>query len=222
KNRHANGPTLVGSGRCRHPFFCASGMLVGADDAAVQEQPFQVRVLQILEDPLPNSFVGPAIEAFPHRVPIAEPLGKITPRGAGLRDPKDRVHEQSIVRRSHARIAFLAGQKILDAFPLVVGDRVATKHGGPSLARGKWTRSLPTSPGYCPHSLAYRAARFLLVPKLPFGNAGSRNSVSLCRSRRHGGPESASKRSFEEVRSQTGVWERGNYCLYREALLCPG
>src|SRR5262249_10296434 len=46
----------------------------------------------------------------------------------------------------------------------------------------------------------------LLVPKLLFGNGSPRNSVapgtSLCRA-------PWAKRSFAEVRSQTGVWERG-------------
>src|SRR6516164_9465369 len=39
----------------------------------------------------------------------------------------------------------------------------------------------------------------ILVPKLLFGNAPTRNSVSRL----------ATKQSFGEVRSQTGVWERG-------------
>jgi hypothetical protein len=41
----------------------------------------------------------------------------------------------------------------------------------------------------------------LLVPKLLFGNGGPRNSVSLI---------STAKQSFAKVRSQTGVWERGD------------
>src|SRR5579862_1477999 len=40
---------------------------------------------------------------------------------------------------------------------------------------------------------------FNLVPKLPFGNALDRNSVS----------DSPAKQSLAESRSQTGVWERG-------------
>src|SRR5437764_704420 len=49
------------------------------------------------------------------------------------------------------------------------------------------------------------ADNFTLAPKLRFGNAGLRNSVSRrCRD---------SKRSFENIRSQTGVWERGEWSL---------
>src|SRR5262245_34481232 len=40
-----------------------------------------------------------------------------------------------------------------------------------------------------------------LVPKLLFGNARLRNSVSS--------PRSNAKQSFADTRSQTGVWERG-------------
>src|SRR5262245_28538268 len=140
-------------------------MLVGTDNAAIQEQPFQVRVLQFLKDPVPNSFAGPAIEASPHRVPIAEPLGKITPRRTGLPDPKDCVHEQSIVGCRDPGITFLASQEIPDALPMFIRYSMATKHSGPSLAREKRTRSLPTSPKYCPHGLG-RTGLFLRLKRL--------------------------------------------------------
>src|SRR5260370_24597091 len=136
-----------------HPFFCARRVLVGADDRAVQQQPFQIGILQLAENAFPNSFGRPAIKTFPDRVPLAKSLRKIAPRRSGLADPKDRVHEESIVLGSHSRVAFLAGQKILDSFPVFIRNRVATKHYMPSLAWEQDGRSLPTTPSYCPHGL---------------------------------------------------------------------
>ena len=45
---------------------------------------------------------------------------------AGLRNPEDRVHKEPIILGGHTRIAFLAGQEILDAFPMFIRNRVAT------------------------------------------------------------------------------------------------
>jgi len=76
-------------------------------------------------------------EPSPHRVPVAKPLGKIAPWKASLGDPQHGVHEQTIVGSRHARVALLAGQRILDPFPMFIRNGVATKHRGPSLAREK-------------------------------------------------------------------------------------
>src|SRR5436309_14687297 len=54
-----------------HPFFCARRVLVGADDRAVQQQPFQIGILQLAENAFPNSFGRPAIKTFPDRGPLA-------------------------------------------------------------------------------------------------------------------------------------------------------
>src|SRR5438093_13753443 len=144
---------LADSGLHRHPFFCACRMLVGADDARIQNQPFQVGVLQLAKNPLPDSFARPTIKPSPDGVPFAEALWKIAPGSTGLRNPKNRVNEKSVVGSSHAGVAFLARQKILDTFPMFIRNSVATKHGGPSLARENGTRSLHTPPRYCPHGL---------------------------------------------------------------------
>src|SRR5205823_13878939 len=116
-------------------------------------QPVQVGVLQLAKNPLPDSFARPTIKPSPDGVPFAEAFWKIAPGSTGLRNPKNRVNEKSVVGSSHAGVAFLARQKILDTFPMFIRNSVATKHGGPSLARENGTRSLHTPPRYCPHGL---------------------------------------------------------------------
>ncbi len=70
---------------------------MGADYGAVEDQPLPVGVLQLLEDPEPDPLGGPAIEPLPHRVPFAEALGEVAPRGAGLGNPEDGVDEETVV-----------------------------------------------------------------------------------------------------------------------------
>src|SRR5437016_11883278 len=163
-----------------HPFFCARRVLVGADDRAVQQQPFQIGILQLAENAFPNSFGRPAIKTFPDRVPLAKSLRKIAPRRSGLADPKDRVHEESIVLGSHSRVAFLARQKILDSFPVFIRNRVATKHYRPSLAWEKEGRSLPTTPSYCPHGLVIRHWQIVIC-----NNANARLAAARRAARRN-------------------------------------
>jgi hypothetical protein len=76
--------------------------------------------LQRAEDAFPNSFASPAVKPSPHRVRFAEPLGQIAPRGARLRNPENGIYEESIVFGGHSWIACLAGQEILDAFPMFI------------------------------------------------------------------------------------------------------
>src|SRR5262245_26814624 len=145
---------LADSGQRPHPFFCACRMLVGANDTRIQDQPFQIGILQFAKDPLPDSFASPTIKASPDGVPFAEAFGQIAPASTAFPNANHPVNKKSVVRCSHAGIALLARQKILDPFPMFIRNRVATKHGVPSLARENGTRSLPTSPSYCPHGLA--------------------------------------------------------------------
>jgi hypothetical protein len=80
--------------------------------------------LQLIEDPLPDPLLGPAIESPPGRAPKPEPLGQVTPRGTGLGDPEDSVDEEAVVLGGHAGVAGLAGEEVLDAFPSIIGDLV--------------------------------------------------------------------------------------------------
>src|SRR6516165_1930688 len=103
---------------------------------------------------MPNSLACPAIKALPNGIPFAETFRKITPLGTGFGNPENAINEQAIVFGCHPRIALLAGQKVLDTFPMFIRDSVARQHGGPSLVRENRVRSLPQLPNYCPHGLA--------------------------------------------------------------------
>ena len=92
-------------------------------------QPFQVRVLQLLEDLPPYALTGPAVEASPDGVPVAEALGQVAPGGPGFGDPKDGIDEEAFVPGGDAGQALASGQEILDAVPVLVADGVAVVHG---------------------------------------------------------------------------------------------
>ena len=91
----------------RYPPFCARSMLVGANDGAIYQQPFQVRILEFPDHTFPNPFPGPAVEPPPHTVPVAKTLCSVTPGSPCFGDPKDRVDEQSIILGCDSRVAFL-------------------------------------------------------------------------------------------------------------------
>jgi hypothetical protein len=107
------------------PFF-PGRMLVRPDHGAVEDHPFQVGVPQRLEDPLPDPLGTPAVELLPDRIPATEPLGQVTPRCPGLGDPVGGVDEEAIVLGGHAGVARFAGEEVIDAFPVVFRDFVAT------------------------------------------------------------------------------------------------
>jgi hypothetical protein len=95
-------------------------MLVGPDHGAVEDQPLQIGVFHLLEDPGPDALGGPAIEPSPHRVPLAESLGDVSPGGSGLADPEDGVDEESVVLGGNAGVAGPAGEEVFDSFPVFI------------------------------------------------------------------------------------------------------
>src|SRR5262249_11546808 len=135
---------------CRRFFFDAGGAGVGADDGGVKDEPLQVVVLQRGKDLLPDALLGPAIEAPPLAVPLAQTLGQVTPGGAGLGDPQDGVEELAVVTGDLAMLAGPTRQQVLDTFPVGVRDRVAVAHVLPSVGEFR-APSLPESPICCPH-----------------------------------------------------------------------
>jgi hypothetical protein len=90
--------------------------------------------LQGLEDALPDPLLGPAAEALPGVVPVAEPLRQVAPGGAGLGDPQDGIEEQAVILGGDTGVSGFARKKVLDALPVLVGDRVAAAHDRASLA----------------------------------------------------------------------------------------
>ena len=77
------------------------------DHGAVDNHPFQVGVLEHDKDSLPNSLGSPAIEPFPDRVRLAEPLREVTPGSPGLADPEYDVDEESVILGGHTGIECL-------------------------------------------------------------------------------------------------------------------
>ena len=71
--------------------FCAGRVLMGADNRGIQEQHARVRILQLLHDRAEHATLTPAIETLEDTVPIAEALGQITPRSAGLSNPQETI-----------------------------------------------------------------------------------------------------------------------------------
>src|SRR6516162_5114400 len=157
-------PSACSAGPPSHRlFFGAGGVGVGADDGGVEDEPLQVGVLQGLEDPLPGALLGPAVEAPPHGVPVAEALGEVAPGGAGLGDPQDGVEEEPVVPGGPAGLAGPPGQPVLDPLPVGVRDRMAVRHDRPSVAGAK-ARLSPKLPSPCPHDLDQERARALPRP----------------------------------------------------------
>ena len=101
-------------------------MLVRPDHGTVENHPFEVGVLQGLEDPLPDPLFRPAIEPLPGRVPRTEPLGEITPRRARLGDPEHGIDEETVILGGHAGITRQAGKEVFDACSVLLHDLVAT------------------------------------------------------------------------------------------------
>jgi len=79
------------------------------DHGAVEEEPFQVGILQGQEHPLPDPLLGPAIEPLPDGVPVAEAFGEVSPGGAGLGDPEHGVHEEAVIFGRDAGVTGLSG-----------------------------------------------------------------------------------------------------------------
>lgn len=80
------------------PPFCAGGMLMRPDDRGIDDQMFEVGVLdQDLKDARPRPAFGPAAKAPEGRVPIAELRRQITPGCTGASHPKHCFYKQAIV-----------------------------------------------------------------------------------------------------------------------------
>ncbi len=94
---------------------------MGADDGAVDEKLFEVRVLgQLGEHLMPHAFARPAGKALINAVPGAEFGGQVAPWAAGACDPQHRFDKQPVIGRGAARIAYLARQKGLNPLELII------------------------------------------------------------------------------------------------------
>ena len=120
----ARGPwysTHPASARARdHRFFGhTGGMLVGANDGAVDEHFLEIRVLrQLREESMPNTSARPACEALIGTIPRTKLGRQVSPRATRTSNPQHRLNEPSIVRRCASRISGLARQQC--CYPLIL------------------------------------------------------------------------------------------------------
>ena len=66
-----------------------------------------------------------------HVLPVAIPFGTIAPRNARSVAVNHRLDEQPIVRSGHANMAFAPRQQLVDTFPLVIAQGLASHWSAP-------------------------------------------------------------------------------------------
>src|SRR5262245_44683323 len=112
--------------RFRPLFFGAGGTWMGSNHSGIENQPFEVRVLQRLEDNFPCALARPAVESLPNRVPFAESLRQIAPRHARFRNPKDCIDESTIVFTEPSSLPFPTWKQVLYPIPIGIRYRMAS------------------------------------------------------------------------------------------------
>ena len=104
-------------------FFSASGVEMGADRRAVEEDLFQIRVTTDGgKHPFPHAGLVPARKPHVRGVPVPEFRRQIAPRSARPKHPQHGVDEQPIVPCGDAPITGFSGQQRLNPFPLVMSQ----------------------------------------------------------------------------------------------------
>ena len=94
---------------------------MGANDRGIDNQVLEVRIVRHrLENPLPDAFWAPAVEAAEHTVPVAERLWQIAPWRARPHDPKPCLDKQSIVSPRRAARALITDDVLRYPVPLIV------------------------------------------------------------------------------------------------------
>src|SRR6185295_9987394 len=142
-------------------FFRAGGAGMGADGGGIQNQHVQIRLTQRGQDRIPAALRGPAVEASPLAVAVAEPLGQVGPRNARTGDVQHCVDEPAIVFGDASMLSRLARQKVLDAVPVGIGNRVSVKHRRPSVDQYEGRR-LPRPATLCPYGLVVLSTTLIL------------------------------------------------------------
>lgn len=128
KNLLESGPT-----HCVRSPFSTCGILMRADDGAVDERTNIIRDRQPLEDLFPKAASRPTREAIVHIFPSAVPLRDVSPRCASFQAPHDSVYETSIPEQRPRTAS--GGQQRLDLCPLFVGQLVTVHANRCSCAR---------------------------------------------------------------------------------------
>ena len=105
-----------------------------ADDRAIHEvrvsveQSSEVSVaLQMVQESLPDALECPASEANIDAVPLAVPVGQVTPGRTRAEDPEDAVQHSLVVVRRPSKQRALRGKEWGKLAPLVVSKLVAAQ-----------------------------------------------------------------------------------------------
>lgn len=99
------------------------------DDGAIDHRVFVVGILcQGFEHALPDPGRTPAGVAQMDDSEIAETFGEIPPRNTRPIAIQHRLDEQTIVSGGHPHVAGSAREKILDTFPLIISQCLASAH----------------------------------------------------------------------------------------------
>ena len=94
---------------------------MGTHGGTVDEDFLEVGVFtQDRKDVVPDILVSPAGKANIGAVPGAKLCRKVTPGASRSRDPQDSFDEEAVINTSTPSVAFLAGQQLLDAYPLII------------------------------------------------------------------------------------------------------
>ena len=70
---------------------------MGSYDTRVEHDPFEVGLLQSLENGLPSAFFGPSVEALEGGIVFAVSFGQVLPGCAGAGDPEHGVDKTAVV-----------------------------------------------------------------------------------------------------------------------------
>ena len=121
KNRPSSdpGPGLSG------PLFLrrAGGMLMSADDRAVEHQPFEIGILtEFIEQTVDQAALQPAIIPPFDRLKGAEFRWQIFPSRPGARHPKQRVDKTPIIRARPVLAFAAAGDQRQNSCPLTIAQ----------------------------------------------------------------------------------------------------
>ena len=103
-------------------------MMMGTDHGAVDHLQLvwrNPRVVQRVEDILPQSGQGPAAELAVDRRPLAELFGQVAPRRTGSCDPEYTIQNKTMIRRLPPVRVSDGTNETLEEGPRIVGYQVA-------------------------------------------------------------------------------------------------
>jgi hypothetical protein len=102
---------------------------MSANDRRVDQERLVVLVLgQFAQYPSPYAPSGPSRETRVDGLPLGVVLGQISPRGAGLENPADRIDDLPVVDARTAFAPSLRGQNVANSLPLIRFQLVPSGH----------------------------------------------------------------------------------------------